>query len=73
MLLILWQNILNLYMTFDLYYSWYGDQNATTKDNLFIEISTDGGNTWIATTAATPDTNIRISKIMDLLGVIPIL
>lgn len=56
------QNMLNLYMTFDLYYSWYGDQNATTKDNLFIEISTDGGNTWIATTAATPDTNIRISK-----------
>ena len=56
------QNMLNLYMTFDLYYSWYGDQNATTKDNLFIEISKDGGITWIATTAATPDTNIRISK-----------
>lgn len=56
------ENMLNLYMTFDLYYSWYGDQNASTKDNLFIEISNDGGNTWIATTAATPDTNIRISK-----------
>lgn len=56
------QNMLNLYMTFDLYYSWYGDQNETTKDNLFIEISKDGGNTWISTTAATPDTNIRISK-----------
>lgn len=56
------QNMLNLYMTFDLYYSWYGDQNATTKDNLFIEISKDGGITWIPTTAATPDTNIRISK-----------
>ena len=56
------QNMLNLYMTFDLYYSWYGDQNAKTKDNLFIEISKDGGNTWIPTTAATPDTNIRISK-----------
>lgn len=56
------ENMLNLYMTFDLYYSWYGDQNATTKDNLFIEISKDGGITWIPTTAATPDTNIRISK-----------
>ncbi len=56
------QNMLNLYMTFDLYYSWYGDQNATTKDNLFIEISKDGGNTWVTTTVAAPDTNIRISK-----------
>lgn len=53
-------NFLNLMMTFDLYYSWYGDQNATTKDNLFIDISIDGGSTWIPSTEAAPNTNVKI-------------
>jgi len=65
--------MLNLYMTFDLYYSWYGDQNATTKDNLFIEISKDGGILGFPRLQLLQILILEYLKIMDLLGVIPIL
>lgn len=55
-------NMLNLYVSFNLYYSWYGNQNANTKDNLFIEVSTDGGTNWVTSTVVSPDINIKISK-----------